>query len=166
MSLRNDNPFFLNIFVYQYKVGFEFGSSSSGITQRFSISNAGLDAVATGILISGNLTTGQISNCYSHGDGGPTVGVHGIFVTASNTRIQISNLHISWVDTNGIRIEGNGSIMMLENLWVEYWNRSSVGFPAVDVLPGNTAYIGRSRLFENGGGGGSTGGGGSIVIDA
>lgn len=186
ISRRNDNPHFTDIFVFGYKYGFLFENSlvitnpnDLRLTQRFLMTNIGLDAVNYGIYINNVIpagssptsVTGTISNMYIHGAGTPygtfPQGVFGIGTDAGTNlcRLQINNLHISNMGANGIRLEGSGNIIMVENVWIEEWNKTTGGFPAVEALAGNSLIIGRTRLFERGHGGLDKGGAGSITLD-
>ena len=163
VSLRNDNPHFSDIFVYGYQIGFHFGPSVNGVTSRFLISNAGLDFTTEGIRVTAGGTTGQVANFYQLGADPEAIGVH---VTANDVRIQVSNLRVSELGKNGVRVEGTGSRIILENLWIDGWNQSSGGSPAIQIDPGNIACVGRGRLLERGGGAPEVGGGGTIVLDS
>lgn len=163
VSLRNDNPQFSDVFIYGYRTGFLFGASANGVTSRFQISNVGLDFTALGIGVMGGGTTGQVSNLYQVASHAEAFGLH---IAADDVRIQLSNIRVSELGRSGVRVEGRRSTVMLENLWVDGWNQAGTGSPAVEVLPGNTAYVGRSRFFERGGGAPEIGGGGNTVVDA
>jgi hypothetical protein len=163
VSLRADNPHFTDIFVFGYRAGFSFGASPNGVTSRFLIANAGLDFTTVGIEVTGDGTTGQATNVYQVGNHADAIGIH---VAAKGVRMQFSNVRMSELGRSGVKVERSGSTVMLENLWIDGWNRAGDGSPAVEVLPGNTAYIGRSRLFQAGGGAPDVGGGGNAIVDA
>jgi hypothetical protein len=150
------------VFIFGYEIGFHFGPSVNGVTSRFLISNAGLDFTTEGIRVTGGGTTGQVSNVYQVGGHPNSIGLH---VTADDVRIQATNLRLSEVGRNGVRVEGAKCRIMLENLWVDGWNQSAGGFPAIEVGPGNTAYVGRGRMLDRGGDAPETGGGGTILLD-
>jgi hypothetical protein len=163
VSLRNDNPTFSDIFLFGYHVGFYFGAGAAGVTSRFLISNAGLDSTTEGILVVAGGTTGQVSNLYQVGSDPGAIGLH---IAADQVRIQMSNVRVSELGRNAVKVEGTGSTVMLENLWIDGWNQASGGSPAIEVAPNNTAYVGRGRFFERGNGAPDVGGGGNAVIDA
>jgi hypothetical protein len=170
-SFRNDNPHFSNIFAFGYKFGFHFGMSrgdptNHGITSKFRIANADLDFCRVGLQVDGPNTTGQVVNFTAQGDG-TLSSPAGLRVEASGVRIQGSNLRVTDFAGNGIRAEGKGSVVFLENVWVETWNKSGRGFPGVEAFRGARIYLGRSRWFENGSGGSNTGAneGGMIILD-
>jgi hypothetical protein len=96
---------------------------------------------------------------------GSDPGAIGLHIAADQVRIQMSNVRVSELGRNGVKVEGRGSTVMLENLWIDGWNQASGGFPAIEVLPNNTAYVGRGRFFERGNGAPDVGGGGNAVID-
>jgi hypothetical protein len=160
-SFRNDGPIFSDIFVFGCNVGFYFAASASGVTQKFQITNANLDFCKYGIQLYANDATGQISNLVTQG----SPGIHGVHVVAANARLQCTNIRPSDIDKNGIRVEGSGAIVFLENVWVDRWNNSGLGFPAIEAVSPATIYVGRGRLFEIGNGAANTGGSGTIILD-
>jgi len=163
---------FSNIFAYLYSKGMHFGASTgtnSGVTSKFRITNVDLDFCSYGIYIDGAGTTGQLVNFTSQGTAGGSgvAGVHGIQIasTATNTRLQCSNVRVDDINTNGIRVDGSGSVMFLENIWVKDWNKAIGSFPAIEAASGTTIYVGRARFFEGGSGAAGTGGTGTIILD-
>jgi hypothetical protein len=76
----------------------------------------------------------------------------GIAIKANYIRLQTSNIHISDYAQNGIRVEGDGNTLLLDNTWIEKWNTSGSGFPGVEVVNQSTVYLGKTTLFENGNG--------------
>jgi hypothetical protein len=162
-SFRNDNPHFTNVFALGYHVGFEFASSAGGVatgcTSRFLMANTGLDGTGEdGVRVTGDNTTGAIANFYNMGDSGNT----GILVSARNVRLQCSNIRLSELRANGIRVDGAGNFILVSTLWIENWNTSGKGFPAVEVALGNAAYVPRESLFLDGKGAPKTGGRGTV----
>ena len=164
-SFRNDNPHYSNVFVLGYKYGFRFGKSpiSGGITSKFRITNADCDFCGVGIQIDGDQTTGQITNFTAQGKVGAPVGIE---VGANNVNIQASNVRISDYAGNGIRVDGSGNNVYIENLWIQNWNTSSKGFPGVEVATGSNVFLGRGRRFDNGNGALEVGGAGGIHLDS
>jgi pectate lyase-like protein len=163
VSLRNDNPHFSDIFIFGYQTGFLFGAGAAGVTSRFLISNVGLDFTTEAIKVTAGGTTGQVSNLYQVGNDPGAIGLH---IAADDVRIQMSNVRVSELGRNGVKVEGEGSTVILENLWIDGWNQAGAGAPAVELAPNNTGYVGRGRFFERGNGAPDIGGGGNAVIDA
>jgi hypothetical protein len=164
VSLRNDNPQFSDVFIFGYRTGFLFAASVNGVTSRFQISNVGLDATVLGIGVMGGGTTGQVTSLYQVAAG--EAEAYGLHVAADGVRMQLSNVRLTELGRSGVKVEGRRSTVLLENLWVDGWNQAGAGVPAVEVLPGNTVCVGRSRFLERGGGAPDVGGGGNAVIDA
>lgn len=145
---RCDNPHLTNIFVLGYRIGFYFSSSTpsvvGGSTSRFLMSNCGVDHSPQGIMIDGPGTSGAVSNFYTLGG---TNGISGIEVNAANVLLQCSNIRISVVNTNAVRAAGANTVVSVENIAVDNWNQSGLGFPAIGGLSPATVYVGHSRIF-------------------
>jgi len=171
VSYRNDNPFYSNIFCLQYSVGMLFSKSTSGSqngkTSKFKIVNADLDFCATGLKIDGDGTTGQLSNFSCQG---PDVGdpsFEGINIGADSVRLQGDNIYITEYNSNGIRIEGDDTWAMFDNVWINNWNRSLQTFPAIEAVNATSKIlVGFGREFENGNGAADTGGAGTIHLSS
>jgi hypothetical protein len=180
-SYRNDNPCFESVFVYEYKRGFHFGQRIGpvpvpeivngvevavirqllGKTSKFRISDSDLDLTGVGVFVDGDSTDGLISNTVLQGPGINTpLGIH---VPANSVRLQISNLRISLYAANGIRIDGAGCIVTLDNVWIDRWNTSGVGFPAIEAVGGSKVVVGKTCQFTGGGTAPFTGGAGVFV---
>jgi hypothetical protein len=164
-SLRNDNPHFSNISATGYHIGFHFGSSSAGATSKFCIVNADNGGCCYGIVIDGRRTTGQIAN-YTY-QGFARKSEVGIAIKQEGVVIQATNIRISYVRTNGIRVSGGGSWLGADNVWIEGWNYSKVGFPAIEAATKDaTVSVGINRYFTLGDGGRELGGVGHVVAAA
>ena len=160
-SYRNDNPHFSNIFALGYSALFVFGTSQHGHTSKFRIVNADADICRAGILISGDGTTGQITNFTCQGPG-----TSGIFASGSRVTLQVSNVRVTNYDNSGIRAEGDGTVVSLENVWIENWDQSGKGFPAIEAAsPGATVMVGFGRIFS-GSRSPQTGGVGAVKLDS
>lgn len=159
-SYRNDNPHFSNIFALGYNSMFLFGASSHGITSKFRIVNADADICRSGILIPAGNTTGQITNFTCQGPG-----PHGIFASGDHVTLQGSNIRVTGFDDNGIRAQGDGTVFSLENVWIENWDQSNKGFPAIEAAsPSATVFVGFGRIFK-GSKSPQTGGVGTVNLD-
>jgi hypothetical protein len=83
-------------------------------------------------------------------------------VNAGNVKLQCSNIRVTAVNTNGIRVAGAGTVVFLENVWIENWNQNGGGFPAIEALSSGIVYLGRGRFFQ--GVGPTTGGSGGVFV--
>jgi hypothetical protein len=173
-SARCDNPHFSNLFFFKYLRGIYFTTSDdgpvdeNGPTNKFRISQIDCDYCRDAVYIDGSNTTGQITNITTQGTDMP--GSTGLFVNAQGAKIQIANLRINDAGHNGVRVKGGvGTFVGIENCWIDVWDKSNEGFPAIEAVdPGTTIYIGRSRWFCNGGNGGKSpqwGGQGQVILD-
>jgi len=150
-----DNPLFSNIFALGYLAGCTFGASGSGSTSKSHLQNADLDGNQYGIAISGNNTTGQMSNVTIQGP--DNIGYNGIDITGGGCVIHCANLRISAVQDNAIRIDSGGtnSQLVIHGFWADNWNLSHAGFPAIEIVNGNTSAacsLGVGNFFQGGNG--------------
>jgi hypothetical protein len=164
ISLRNDNPHFSDVFILGYKYGFRFGSSSggsnTGITSKFRIANGDCDFCGVGVQVDGDGTTGQLVNFTAQGQVGAPAGLR---VETNNVKLQASNIRLSEYAGNGIRVEGVGNCLSLQNTWIENWNTSEKGFPAIEVTGQSSVFLGNGAVFSNGHGATNTKG--NVRID-
>lgn len=162
---RCDNPHLTNIFVLGYRRGFYFtgvpATIVNGYTQRFLMSNCGTDFCPEGIYIDAAGTSGAISNYYSVGGENGQAGIH---VSAANALLQCSNIRISAVGSNAVRVSGAGAVVAIENIFIEAWNQSNTGFPAIECISPATLYLGHCRVFLTNSGP-QIGGTGTINLD-
>lgn len=166
ITLANcDNPHISNVFFYAYKKGINLTASQHGITSKLRISQIDCDYCECGIYVDGAGTTAQVSNFTSQGTNIP--GSLGVFINADRAKLQMTNVRISDCQTNGIRIQGNDSLIMADNIWIESWDQSQQGFPAVEAFDsGSSCILGKTRFFQtNGGIGPYIGGAGSVDVD-
>jgi hypothetical protein len=165
VSRRCDNPHFSNLFFLPYFRGLHFTAGGDGVTSKFRISQVDCDFCRDGIYIDGPNTTGQITNFTAQGTG--LGGSTGLFVNANGVKVQIGNLRVTDVQTNAVRVQGNTDTMIaIENTWVDGWDRSNQGFPAIEAVnPGTKVTLGKSRWFFGGGAGPQAGGQGQVLQD-
>jgi hypothetical protein len=157
---RVDGVFIDQAFVLGYRSMFRFASSAAGNTTKFYIGQAYADFVQYAVWIEANGTDGQIANLTSQNEifnaGGPALaGSHGIFVNASNTRLQVANLRIDAVEDNPIRIAGSGNRLDLFALRCVRFNSQNNGAAAIHLVDSgaampNTAYLGSPPQLEQG----------------
>ncbi|KAJ6033856.1 pectate lyase superfamily protein domain-containing protein [Penicillium canescens] len=133
ISRRNDNPHFSNIFAIGYKTGFVFRKSVYGITSKFRINNADIDNCKFGIVIEADAqrTTGQAVNYTFQGTDDESQS--GIRIEAPDATVQCGNIRVQNVQTNGILVLGPASFLMIDNVWVESWDKSGKEFPAIEA---------------------------------
>jgi hypothetical protein len=159
-SYRNDNPHFSNIFALGYSALFLFGSSQHGNTSKFRIVNADADICRAGIVLSGDGTTGQVTNFTCQGPG-----ASGILASGNHVTLQSSNVRVTNYANSGIRAGGDGTVFSLENVWIENWDQSRQGVPAIEAAsPTATILVGFGRIFT-GSKSPETGGVGTIKLD-
>jgi hypothetical protein len=150
ISRRNDNPHFSNIFAIGYKTGFLFLKSDHGITSKFRINNADNDNCQFGIFIDKDAqrTTGQAVNYTFQGTDKSDCGIR---VEAPDATVQCGNIRIQNVRHNGILVLGAAAYLMIDNVWVESWDTSKIGFPAIEAAAeGAKISIGFNFLARHG----------------
>ncbi len=167
VSYRNDNPCYNAVFTYGYARGFFFRTSAAGKTSRFRISNSDFDYTGIGIEIDGSNTDGMLTNVVMQGPDGTPCAILSNAAT-SGVKLQITNMRADRYGGNGIRIEGPNAKITLDNTWLEIWNQSGLGFPAIEVSHNTSkVVIGKTCQFEGGGVNGPiTGGAATIIMDA
>lgn len=152
-SYRNDNPLFSNIFTIGYNTGFLFGKKElvpdGEITSKFHIMNSDNDYGYRGIRIEGPLTTGQLANYTFQGVKESESGIH---IDARGSILQATNVRITLTGTNSIRVSGADARLQLENVWVQAWNQSGIGFPGIEATEGAVITVGINRMFTEMGG--------------
>jgi RNA recognition motif-containing protein len=153
-SYRNDNPLFSNIFTIGYNTGFLFSKRENEpegqITSKFQIVNADNDGGHKGIKVDGPLTTGHIVNYNFQGHAKSETGIH---IQAPGAIVQATNVRIKLTGANSIRVSGAGARLNLENIWIQSWNQSGIGFPGIEAAgEGAVISVGFNRLYTEKGG--------------
>jgi hypothetical protein len=175
VSYRNDNPRYMAVFAYGYARGIYFRAGTLGITRRFRVSDSDFDYTGVGIDIDGfdpNLPNieginGMLSNVVMQGPDGSPCAIRGS-VASRGIQLQISNMRVDRYGGNGIRIEGPGCLVTLDNTWIEIWNQTGLGFPAIEMSHATSKLVvGKTCHFSGGGANGAiTGGAATIVLDS
>ena len=147
-SLRNDNPHLTRLFAFGYAVGIQFEAGAdvnAGPTSRFRISDADLDDVVRGVAIRGADTTGMITNLTVCGV--RVGGSGGIDVDGARCTLQATNVRVTHQQASGIRVSGPGSRVLVDNVWLEGWDRSRRACPGIEAAaPGTTVRLGSLHL--------------------
>jgi hypothetical protein len=133
---RCDGVFVDQSFVLGYRSMFRFGSSAAGVTTKFSIGQAYADFVRHGIWIDGPGTDGQVDamtvQCELwNAAGAPLPGSAGIYVNASDTKMQIGQLRIDDAEDHAIFVQGTSNRIDLGALRVVHFNQRGNGAAAV-----------------------------------
>lgn len=165
---RCDGVFIDQAFAFGYRSMFRFSSSADGVTTKFTIGSAYADFVRYGVWIEGNGTDGQIGSLTVQGEtffnaGAPTPypplpGAYGVFIPASNTRVQIGNLRIDDAEDNAIRVNGTNNRLDIFAIRCVVFNSRANGSAAIHLAtsgaaPINLVNLGSPPLLENGSGG-------------
>ena len=72
-------------------------------------------------------------------------------LSAGGSGIQITNCHLTLYQANGIRVE-EGRVSV-HNAWVDSWNTSGSGFPAIEQVGNGLLVAGSGGWYDNGNGG-------------
>ncbi|MBK1656945.1 hypothetical protein [Paracraurococcus ruber] len=154
---RCDGVFIDQAFALGYRSMFRFASSAAGFTQKFYIGQAYTDFTLYGLLIEANGTDGQVANLTHHGDTldniGPIAGGIGVYINASNTRVQIANLRIDSVENSPIRVNGFNNRLDIFALRCVRFNVNNNASPALllgnsGAQAPNAVYLGSPPLLE------------------
>ncbi|MBV1797492.1 glycosyl hydrolase family 28-related protein [Siccirubricoccus sp. G192] len=171
---RSDGVFIDQAFALGYRSMFRFAASAAGVTSKFYIGQAYTDFTKYGVWIEGIGTDGQIANLTTQGEifeggGAPLAGSCGLYVTATNTRVQIGNLRIDRVEDNPVRLEGSGNRLDLFALRCVNFNSRANGAAALHLADSgaaapNAAYLGSPPLLEGAGAGPLVNAGGNGIL--
>ncbi|MDI3309380.1 MAG: glycosyl hydrolase family 28-related protein [Acetobacteraceae bacterium] len=155
---RTDGVFIDQAFALGYRSMFRFAASADGVTTKFYIGQAYVDFCKYGVWIEGDGTDGQIANLTTQGEvfasgGQPLAGSSGLYIGASNSRVQIGNLRVDTVEDNPLRLEGSGNRLDLFALRCVRYNSRSNGAAAIHLADSgaaapNTVYLGSPPLLE------------------
>ncbi|MDB5412264.1 MAG: hypothetical protein JWR10_599, partial [Rubritepida sp.] len=148
---RCDGVFVDQAFVLGYRSMFHFSSSAAGYTQKFSIGQAYADFVRHGIWIDADGTDGQIDamtvQCeIFNAAGAPVAGSIGIYVNASNSKVQIGSLRIDDAQDNAIRLEQHSNRLDIGALRVLNYNLRNNGAAAIHLANAVTGIANRVNL--------------------
>ncbi|MBX6743655.1 MAG: hypothetical protein IRY87_16600 [Acetobacteraceae bacterium] len=155
---RCDGAFIDQVFALGYRSMVRFAASADGVTTKFYIGQAYADFCKYGVWIEGDGTDGQIANLTTQGEvfasgGQPLAGSSGLYISASNSRVQIGNLRADTVEDNPLRLEGSGNRLDLFALRCVRYNSRSNGAAAIHLADSgaaapNTVYLGSPPLLE------------------
>lgn len=166
-SVRNDNPFFTNLFTIFYNNGLVIKGGPNGTTNKLKLVNGDFDRGFRGVLIDGTADNhaGKYINVSSQGETGVSGNNQGFVCYADNCDITISNPDFRIFNSNAIRIEGTGNDVKLHNPQIESWNLSASSWPAVEAVSGNVIRITGDTHFDGGNGAALIGGTGNFDAD-
>lgn len=147
ITARNDSPMLSNFFTYAYMDSIRFTSNVQGTTTRMEGTNLQFDFTYNGIFVDATVqgATAVISNLTSTGYGGvgSTIVNAGIlFDPASQTsEFRLVNSHFSVYGGNAVRVYGTSNNVWLTQTKVQEWNKSGVGYPAIEAGSNNTIHF-------------------------
>jgi hypothetical protein len=148
-SLRNDNPQFGRLFLFNYRYALSFGTNRAGHTSKFSVDRLDADMCRTALHVDerDSGTTGDVSVLTAQANGiGGGVGLH---LRGKRARIRVALLRTSNHLCNGVRVEGRGNKLVIGHAWIQDWDESRQGFPAIEAAPGNDVWVGSSSWYES-----------------
>jgi len=138
---RCDNPKFSNSFTIFANKGLSFAQNAAGLTSKFKGVNLDFDRGKFGVTFDSSLVsecTAQFENLSVQGETG-LAGTVGVQFDSTGAIVQFGNTRITETEANSLRVNGTGNRLVFGgNLRVDGWNRSSAGFPAIEVATGNS----------------------------
>ena len=160
-SLRDDNPYFANVFTYSYNYGFYFTASTGSVgqvvgpTSRPNISNYNCDFCNFGVAVVGTNTEGiQMSNAVLNTINAP------IIVTADYVSATFTNLDVTGTGSSVVYVQGNYDSIVVGDSTIREWNINGSGYPAFQIVTGKIGSVMTvsNVLYNNGHGGSLTSG--------
>ena len=132
------NPIISGCFSFGYQVGLHI----SGPSKKVFLDGVGADAARYGYLITGNDATVFGSHVYAFGRTDVSLDAQiGLWVMGSNNEIHVSQLDIEAYGKNGVRVEGYGNNLFVDQLRIVNCALESPAWPGLEVASGNNAYI-------------------------
>lgn len=160
---RSDGLFIDQAFALGYRSMFRFAASAAGVATKFAVGSAYTDFTRYGVWIEGNGTDGQIANLTAQCEifnaaGAPVEGSAGVYVSASNSRLQVGQLRVDGVEDNAVRVDGSGNRLDIFALRCVRYNSRANGAAAVHLsdtgaAAPNVVYLGAPALLEGSGSG-------------
>lgn len=169
---RCDGAFIDAAFVLPARSMFRLTAGAAGTATKIYIGTAYADFVRYAVLMEADGCDALVDSLTSNGEyfgsgGTPQAGAIGIYVTASNTRLQVGKLRIDHAEDNAIRVEGTGNRLDLGALRCVAFNSRANNSAAVHLADSGTStpnacYLAAPPLIE--GATGPLGNGGSNGI--
>ncbi len=162
-SLRNDNPIFGNLFTFGYQRSIfvdQFAGNGpdepAGTTYHASIDHLGSDQGQSAIVVSAasNGFTAQINNMYCEQSPEVAVNTGSIVMLGPNAKVHIGALVSNNTAAQAIVVGGVNSEAVISRLQPGIYNRSGVGFPAVEANAAG-AVVRLNEVINLGSGGGA-----------
>lgn len=152
-SKRNDHPTFRDIFGLSYQWGILFTKAGttepwSGVTTRARISDVNCDLCFEGVRIWADGVQAKISNLDVQNTGSPSSA--GVTVYGTYSNLWLDNVHLAGSYGPAVFINNNNSWVMVDNSWIQCWDKSGAGFGAYTVggaASQSRIFLGRNRQF-------------------
>lgn len=137
---RCDNPMLSNVFSIFAQSGLHFYQNSHGCTSKLHLVNADFDAGINGIYIDDTVSNGVSAQFLNVTHQGVDESNNSVCLNVSGTSSNLSfgSLKTMFCGANGIRVDGSGNRVNINDASVLYYDQGSKGFPAVEVATGNT----------------------------
>jgi hypothetical protein len=162
---RCDNPMLTNIFTIFAQSGLHFYQNTEGATSKMHLVNADFDAGINGIWVDNSVTngvSGQFANITHQGYDGSDNSI-GLLVAGTSSNLSFSSIKTMFCGANGLRVDGLGNRISINDASVLYYDQSRKGFPAVEVAANNTLMFGQQPFIVTNAIGPQYGGAGEIT---
>ena len=157
VSARNDNPFYSNIFAYQYLNGLLITSNVNGNTSRLQGTNVDFDACQFGLVLDSSVgsVTGSFANFNHQGLNSTTVASCSIFTQPGSAACQLRfvNSFLGGVGADCVRVDGSGNKVWMTQTRVATWNANAGGFSAFTATASNTLLMADCPFLDTPGSG-------------
>lgn len=158
---RADNPMLSNIFTIFAHRGLRMYQAAAGKTSKLHLVNADFDRGHVGILVDSTEATGQFTNITVQGETGRS-GTRGVQIEGSGNKLDFVNLDIKTSSFNAFLVAGTATTVRVSNFSATTYDQAGVGYPAIEVLSGNTFRFAEVPMISGGRVGPYFGGSGTI----
>ncbi|WP_312272223.1 hypothetical protein [Pseudomonas sp.] len=151
VSVRNDNPFYQNIFSIFHNVGFNILGSDKGTTNKAKVFGADIDRGMYGVVqdSTSNGASALFVGFSAQGESGVTGNNSGILLGGTGGEFTFEAPDLRLYNGNCLRVYGTNNSVIVSNPKMASFNKSSLGYPAVEVGANNRVdIVGRVRIGD------------------
>lgn len=153
MSLRNDNPFFSNVFAFRYGTGVLFYPSAPsgacyGVTHRPRFNGFECDACNIGVNVLAPVQGIEMTNVDLAAGTSSPINISGDYISATFTNMDVCCSH-----ANVLKVVGSNNSILVSNSTIRSWNVDSTGSPAFQIVSGSNSIMSLTNVMYNNGNG-------------
>ncbi|TWI52991.1 hypothetical protein IQ22_02826 [Pseudomonas duriflava] len=155
VSMRNDNPFYQNIFSIFHYIGFNILGTTAGTTNKAKIFGADIDRGVYGFVQdeSSSGASALFIGFSAQGETGVSEENSGILTSGTNGEFTFESPDLRVYNANCIRVYGTGNSVVINNPKLATFNQANSNFPAIEAGPDNRVDVtGYPRIGDTNGG--------------